>query len=93
MHKVTLHNIGNTEIYRMNKDAEYTNSYTLKLGQVADSNTGQYTKASKKRNDNIRSNLHIDQYAGCVYLDHSQGQALVEPLALPRVTIHKQVSL
>jgi len=41
----------------------------------------------------IRSNLHTDQYAGSVPSDHSQGQALVEPLSLPGVARHQQVSL
>jgi len=42
----------------------------------------------KKRTDNVRSNLHICQYAGSVCPDHSQGQALVESLAFPGVTRH-----
>jgi len=31
----------------------------------------------------IRSNLHTGQSAGSVPSEHSQGQALVEPLSLP----------
>jgi len=46
------------------------------------------TTATKKRTDSIRSNLHTGQYAGSVSSDHSQGQALVEPLVLPAVTRH-----
>jgi len=45
-------------------------------------------KAIKIRTDNIRSNLHTGQYAGSVSSDHSQGQVLVEPLALPEVAKH-----
>jgi len=39
---------------------------------------------------NVRSNLHIGQYAGTVSVspDHSLGQALVAPLVLPGVTRH-----
>jgi len=34
--------------------------------------------------------LHTDtgQYAGSVPFEHSQGQTLMEPLSLPRVTRH-----
>jgi len=45
-------------------------------------------KPTKKRRDNVRSNLHSGQYAASVSSDHSQGQALVEPLALPGVARH-----
>jgi len=45
MRKVALHNRGNNETYRKNEDSE-GNSYTLKQGQVAGSDTGQYTKSS-----------------------------------------------
>ena len=41
----------------------------------------------------IRSNLHASQYAGSSSSDQSQGQTLVEPLLLPGVTRHQQVSL
>ena len=40
-------------------------------------------KATRKRTGKYRSNLHTGQYAGSVSPDHSQGQTLVEPLALP----------
>ena len=33
----------------------------------------------------LRSSLHTGQYAGCVPSDHSQRQALLEPLSLPGV--------
>jgi len=39
-------------------------------------------KATKKRTDNVKSNLQTGQYAGSVSPDHSQRQALVEPLAV-----------
>jgi len=39
-------------------------------------------KATRKRTGKIRSNLHTGQYAGSISPDHSQGQTLVEPLAL-----------
>jgi len=45
-------------------------------------------KAARKRTGKIRSNLHTDQYAGSISLGHSQGQALVEPLAIPGVARH-----
>ena len=50
-------------------------------------------KAARKRTGKIRSNLHTGQYAGSISPGHSQGQTLVEPLALPgcRQT-HQQVS-
>jgi len=38
--------------------------------------------------DKIRSNLHAGQYADNVPSDHGQGQALMEPFLLPRVTWH-----
>jgi len=45
-------------------------------------------KAAGKRTGNIRSNLHTGQYTGSISLGNSQGQALVEPLALPGVARH-----
>jgi len=36
----------------------------------------------------VRSNSHTGQYAGSISPDHSQGQTLVEPLALPGVARH-----
>ena len=45
-------------------------------------------KAARKRTGKIRSNLHTGQYAGSISPGHSQGQTLVEPLALPRVARH-----
>ena len=48
----------------------------------------------RKRTGKIRSNLHTGQYVGSVSPDHSQGQTLVEPLALPGGhQTHQQVSL
>ena len=44
--------------------------------------------ATRKRTRKVRSNSHTGQYAGSVSPDHSQGQTLVEPLALPGVTRH-----
>ena len=46
------------------------------------------SNATRKRTGNIRSNLHTGQNAGSVSPDHSKGQTLVEPLALPGVTRH-----
>ena len=43
-------------------------------------------KATRKRTGKIRSSLHTGQYAGSFSPDHSQGQTLVESLALPGVT-------
>ena len=45
-------------------------------------------KAARKRTCKIRSNLHTGQYAGSISPGHSQGQTLVEPLALPGVARH-----
>jgi len=45
-------------------------------------------KATRKITGKIRSNLRTGQYAGSVSTDHSQGQTLVEPLALPGVARH-----
>jgi len=45
-------------------------------------------KAARKRTGKIRSNLHTGQYAGSISPGHSQGQTLVEPLALPGVATH-----
>jgi len=45
-------------------------------------------KATRKRTVRIRSNLHTGHYPGSVSLDHSQGQRLVEALALPGVDRH-----
>ena len=45
-------------------------------------------KAAGKRTGKIRSNLHTSQYTGSISPGHSQGQTLVEPLALPGVTRH-----
>jgi len=45
-------------------------------------------KADRKRKGKIRSNLHTGQYASSISPGHSQGQMLVEPLALPRVARH-----
>jgi len=45
-------------------------------------------KAARKRTSKIRSNLHTGQYASSTSPGHSQGQMLVEPLALPGVTRH-----
>ena len=42
--------------------------------------------ATRKRTRKVRSNSHTGQYAGSISPDHSQGQTLVEPLALPGVT-------
>jgi len=55
------------------------------MGQVAGSNTGQYTEKQQKQSQQNILNLHAGQYAGSVGAssDHSQGQALVEPLVLP----------
>jgi len=56
---------------------------------VAGSGAGQYVKSNYKQGtDDVRSNLHTGQYSGSVSPDHSQGQALVEPLALPDVARH-----
>ena len=44
--------------------------------------------ATRKRTRKVRSNSHTGQYAGSISPDHSQGQTLVEPLALPGVTRH-----
>jgi len=52
---------------------------------VGDSNAGQCAGNNQNK---IRSNLHTGQYPGTVTSDHSQGQALVEPLSLPEVTRH-----
>ena len=46
-------------------------------------------KAVRKTTGKIRSNLHTGhEYAGSISPDHSQGQTLVEPLALPGVARH-----
>jgi len=45
-------------------------------------------KAARKRTGKIRSNLHTGQYAGSISPGRSQGQMLVEPLALPGVARH-----
>ena len=45
-------------------------------------------KAAGKRTGKIISNLHTGQYTGSISPGHSQGQTLVEPLALPGVTRH-----
>jgi len=47
-------------------------------------------KAARKRTGKIRSHLHTGQYqyAGSISPGHSQGQTLVEPLALCRVARH-----
>jgi len=52
-------------------------------GQVAGSNAGQYIKCNEK--NSIRSNLRTGQYAGSISSDHSQEQALVEPLGSPDI--------
>ena len=44
--------------------------------------------ATRKRTRKVRSNSHTGQYAGSISPDHSQGQTLVEPLALPGVARH-----
>ena len=44
--------------------------------------------ATRKRTRKVRSNSHTGQYAGSISADHSQGQTLVEPLALPGVARH-----
>ena len=46
------------------------------------------SKVARKRIGKIRSNLHTGQYAGSIFPGHSQGQTLVEPLALPGVARH-----
>jgi len=46
------------------------------------------TLNATKKTDNVRSRLHTGQHAGSVSSDHRQGQALVEPLALPGFTRH-----
>ena len=46
------------------------------------------TAATRKRTCKVRSNSHTGQYAGSISPDHSQGQMLVEPLALPGVARH-----
>jgi len=45
-------------------------------------------KAARKRTGKIRSNSHTGQYAGSISPGHSQGQTLVETLALPGVARH-----
>ena len=45
-------------------------------------------RAARKRTGKIRSNLHTGQYAGSISPGHSQGQTLVETLALPGVARH-----
>ena len=45
MHKVTLHDWGNSGSYRKNEGSE-GNSYTLIQGQVVGSDGGQYIKRS-----------------------------------------------
>jgi len=45
-------------------------------------------KAARKPTGKIRSNLHTGQYVGSNSPGHSQGQTLVEPLALPEVARH-----
>ena len=56
------------------------NGYSLKRGKWR-----AVTLVNALRVAKIRSNLHIGQYAGGVSSDHSQRQALVEPLSLPGV--------
>jgi len=43
---------------------------------------------NRKRTRKVRSNSHTGQYAGSISPDHSQGQTLVEPLALPGIARH-----
>jgi len=40
-------------------------------------------KATRKGTGKIKSSLHTGQYGGSISPDHSQGQTLVEPMALP----------
>jgi len=87
MRKVTLHNRGHKETCRKNKDSS-GNSYTLIQGKWQAATLVSTLEASKKRTDSIRSNLHAGHYASSVTSGHSQGQVLVEPLALPVVTRH-----
>ena len=44
--------------------------------------------ATRKRTSKVRSNSHTGQSAGSISPDHSQGQMLVETLALPGVARH-----
>ena len=44
--------------------------------------------ATRKRTRKVRSISHTGQYAGSISPDHSQGQTLVKPLALPGITRH-----
>jgi len=50
-------------------------------------------KVTRKRTGKIRLNLHTGQYAGSVSADHSLGQMLVKPLALPGIARPHQDSL
>ena len=47
--------------------------------------------ATRKRTCKVRSNSHTGQYADSISPDHSQGQTLVEPLALPAVSFNTTV--
>jgi len=58
------------------------------------------TLKATRKTGKIRSILHTGQYDGSISPDHSQGQMLVKPLALPGVAsapwgrqTHQQVSL
>jgi len=81
MSEVTLHK-RTTKRTESRKHSE-GNSFALKQRQVGVVMLGNALGTTK-----IKSNLHIGQYAGSLPSDHSQEQALGQPLSLPGITKH-----